>query len=221
MLGMARAGWQAHPRVLVQEAHGHVERGAAPHLQAVEPGSRCATNVGDRQPCRRCARASPSATGARRGTWCRSAAGASARGPLGEALGAQLVAAAGACRPAAARSHAAEPGTGRRCREPLAPPQVAVDDDVGQVRQQPRGAVAPRRELEQFRGLVQKAVVTAPDWNAGLFTTFSRNGMLVLTPRIRNSRSARSMRRQACVNSAPSCHLHQQRVVIRVMTAPL
>ena len=39
--------------------------------------------------------------------------------------------------------------------------------------------------------------------------------MLVFTPRMRNSRSARSMRWQACSKSlAPRRHLHQQRIVI-------
>ena len=40
--------------------------------------------------------------------------------------------------------------------------------------------------------------------------------MLVFTPRMRNSRSARSMRWQACGNSRPQAvTLHQQRIVER------
>jgi hypothetical protein len=40
---------QALPGVLVEEAHGDVEGGAAPHLEAVEVGSRCATKLAMRQ----------------------------------------------------------------------------------------------------------------------------------------------------------------------------
>ena len=43
----------------------------------------------------------------------------------------------------------------------------------------------------------KKPVVTSPDWKAWWFTTFWRNWIFVLTPRIRNSRKALSARTQA------------------------
>ena len=42
-----------------------------------------------------------------------------------------------------------------------------------------------------------KRVVTSPERNAGWLMTFSRNARLVATPRMRNSRNARSMRSTA------------------------
>ena len=49
----------------------------------------------------------------------------------------------------------------------------------------------------------RKEVVTSPARKRGWLTTFSRKGMLVFTPRMRNSRSARSMRWQASGSFVP------------------
>jgi hypothetical protein len=49
----------------------------------------------------------------------------------------------------------------------------------------------------------RKLVVASPRWNVSLFTTFSRNGTFVFTPRMRNSRRARSMRWHACSKYRP------------------
>ena len=45
--------------------------------------------------------------------------------------------------------------------------------------------------------LSMKVVVASPERKTGLVTTFSRKGMLVFTPRMRNSRRARCMRSRA------------------------
>jgi pyruvate carboxylase len=61
-------------------------------------------------------------------------------------------------------------------------------------------------EIEAGKIIVVKFLTVGelrPDWKTGLLTTFSRKGMLVLTPRMRNSRRARSIRRHACGNSRP------------------
>ena len=59
-------------------------------------------------------------------------------------------------------------------------------------------------------------VVASPDLNVGWPIRFSRNAMLVLTPRMRNSRSARSPRCAASSSvAAPGGDLHQQRIEVR------
>jgi hypothetical protein len=85
-----------------------------------------------------------------------------------------------------------------------------------EIGQQLGGAVAARLELEQL-GLVSISVVVAwPERKVSSAMTFSRNGMLVFTPRMRNSRSARSMRWQAMSKvAAHGGELHQHRVVVR------
>ncbi len=72
---------QALPGVLVEEPHGHVERGAAPHLEGEEPGQVPRHRGSDRRSCRRSAGGSPGATGGRRGRSCRSGEAASGPGP--------------------------------------------------------------------------------------------------------------------------------------------
>jgi len=80
---------------------------------------------------------------------------------------------------------------------------IAVNDDISQKSQQLRGAVPARFEVEEF-GVVSISVVVAwPERNTGLAMTFSRNGMFVLTPRMRNSRNARSIRCNANSKSRP------------------
>ena len=81
---------------------------------------------------------------------------------------------------------------------------IAVDDDVGRGRSAAWSRGPARGAKRNSAGVSSRNVVVAlPAWKVGLLTTFSRNGMLVLTPRMRNSRSARSMRWQACGNSRP------------------
>jgi hypothetical protein len=66
---------------------------------------------------------------------------------------------------------------------------VAVDDDVAEEVEQLGRAVAPRLERNSS-GVVSISVVVAwPAAELRVAMTFSRNGMFVLTPRIRNSRA--------------------------------
>ena len=74
---------------------------------------------------------------------------------------------------------------------------IAVDDDVAEEREQlGRAITLARLELEKFRRGDRSinVVVAESARKTGLWMTFSRNGIFVFTPRIRNSRSARSMR---------------------------
>ena len=59
------------PGVLVEEAHGDVEGGAAPAFEREELRQGRANRRGRRRRCRRCACGSPAATDARRAWWCR------------------------------------------------------------------------------------------------------------------------------------------------------
>ena len=77
---LAQVG-EAVPRRLLEEAHGRVERGAAPHLQREQARHAGRRSTGRSAACRRCACAWPAATGGRRGRSCRSRAAASAPAP--------------------------------------------------------------------------------------------------------------------------------------------
>ena len=95
--------------------------------------------------------------------------------------------------------------------------RIAVHDHVAEEVQQLRRAVAARLELEQLRRRVdhrRRRLAAAED--RVMRCTFSRNGMFVFTPRMRNSRSARSMRSSAVSKvGAARRDLHQQRIVKR------
>ena len=93
----------------------------------------------------------------------------------------------------------------------------AVDRDLGGEGQELRGPVLPDREPEQLGGLVDEPGRAAPFEEVGMRrSTLSRNGMLVFTPRTRNSWRARSIRRTASTNRRPLARdLDQQRVVER------
>ena len=122
-----------------------------------------------------------------------------------------------ACRaagPACGRAPAASPPAAGLCRTcPLAcglPLTITSPRKASSlVARSRRGAKANRP------GEVSISVVVArPERNSGWAMTFSRNGILVLTPRMRNSRSARSMRVQRQVEIPPKGRdLHQQRIV--------
>ena len=74
-------------------------------------------------------------------------------------------------------------------------PLTTVDAEVAQ---DARGAVAARRVAEQLRRLVDEGGVRlARRRRSGARSTFSRKAMLVFTPRMRNSRSARTTLRRA------------------------
>ena len=62
---------QSLPGILVQKPQSDIESRAAPHLQAVKIGQPVRDEIRDRQHVVACERASPSGTGARRGTWYR------------------------------------------------------------------------------------------------------------------------------------------------------
>ena len=71
-------------------------------------------------------------------------------------------------------------------------------------------------------GVVSMSVVVAsPLRNVSLKMTFSKKGIFVFTPRMRNSRSARSIRCNAIAKCLPDGrHFHQQRIVKRRDHAP-
>jgi hypothetical protein len=94
--------------------------------------------------------------------------------------------------------------------------RVAVDDDVAEEVEQLRGAVAAGLEGEELgRGVDQRGGGLAGA-ERGWAMTFSRNGMLVLTPRMRNSRRTRRARsHRDVVGLAAGDDLHQHRVVER------
>ena len=108
-------------------------------------------------------------------------------------------AAAGAC-PAAAAACDRTRRTARlerRRRLVALRVRIAVDDHVAEEVQQLGRAVAPRLELRTAPASCRSASSSpGPRGTSGCVITFSRNGMFVFTPRMRNSRSARSMRLQ-------------------------
>jgi hypothetical protein len=118
------------------------------------------------------------------------------RGPLGEFLRAeleQLVAGAGR------RGDPVIVGENRGRREfPLGAValgvRVAVDGDVAEEVEELGGAIAPRLEAKSSGVVSISVVVACPERKCGWAMTFSRKGMLVLTPRIRNSESTRRER---------------------------
>jgi hypothetical protein len=72
--------------------------------------------------------------------------------------------------------------------------RVAVDGDVAEELEQPGCPVAVRGKLKQLRRGVDETGGALAAVNSGCAITFSRNARLLDTPRMRNSRSARSMR---------------------------
>ena len=67
----------------------------------------------------------------------------------------------------------------------------------------PGEVCTPNARLEVQKASASQFVVTVPFWKSGWLTTFSTNGIFVFTPRMRNSRKARSMRLQASGNVRP------------------
>ena len=191
---------QALPRIFAEEAHRRVEGRAAPHFQREQLRRAARHRARDRQ----------HVVGAHARRHQRLVRVAERRVGDEQALllaastrrisSARVRAAAGAC-PAAApalRSHAGSGAASSGCCGLVAlRVRVAVDDDVAEEVEQLRRAVAARLELEQLRRSCRSA--SSSPGRCGTFgwrMTFSRNGMFVFTPRMRNSRSARSMRSQ-------------------------
>jgi hypothetical protein len=80
---------------------------------------------------------------------------------------------------------------------------MAVDRDVGEIGQQLGRAVLPLAELEQLRRRVDEARRVAVVEKVGCVMISFEEGQVGATPRMRNSRSARSMRAIASSASAP------------------
>ena len=81
--------------------------------------------------------------------------------------------------------------------------RIAVDDDVAQVGQQPRGAVAPRREMEQRGSLVEERRGDAAGLKRGVVDHVLEERNVRLHAADAELAQARSMRWQACGNSRP------------------
>ena len=110
---------------------------------------------------------------------------------------ARVPAATAACPAAASvcgRRRAAAPESSGDGRLVAFRVRIAVDDDIAKELQQLGGAVAARLELEELRRIDRSSWSSGPSRNSGKWMTFSRNGIFVFTPRMRNSRRARSMR---------------------------
>ena len=207
---------QARERVLVEKAHGDVEGRAAPHFQAeeiVQRGARRSCAIGqhvvgaDARGEQRLVRVAEGGVGEQQAAFVCAVHSANFFGPSSSS----------SWRVPSRRRDGVVRRDRRREQGAVGhglagDVRVAVDDHVAEISQQLGGAVAARREAEQLRRLVRASVVVAwPAWKSAWLTTFSRNGMFVLTPRTRNSRSARSMRWQACRNSRPQAVIFTSR----------
>jgi hypothetical protein len=112
--------------------------------------------------------------------------------------------------------HAERPrrsGIGRRQRPALGF-RMAVDGHIRQIGQKLGGAVLPLDLLEQFRRRVDEPcrIGVVAEFRVPMIA--SRKVRLVATPRIRNSRSARSMRLNGFLRRrCPGRDLFQQRIV--------
>ena len=72
------------------------------------------------------------------------------------------------------------------------------------------------RKLEELRRGVDKGRRASPLRNSGCCTTFSKKGMLVLMPRMRNSRKrAEHLGAAFSKRERPGAHLDQERIVVR------
>ena len=91
-----------------------------------------------------------------------------------------------------------------------------VDRDVGEVGEQPGAAVGRTARGEQVRPLVDEGRGHPAGLEVGVVEHRRRNGMLVDTPRIRNSATARRARRTAFGEVAAAAgQLDQHRVEVR------
>ena len=229
MLGMAsRRRRRRTPGVFVQEAHGDVEGGAAPHFQAVQIVQPVRDEVGDRQHVVGAhARGQQRLVGIAEGGVGEQQA-LLRRRPRGEASRARGRRSSWRV-PCRRRRHGSCGGTGggpnaRRAAACRPPAGLPLTIDFAEIGEQLGGAVLPRRELEQRGRLVEerRGDVARPG-SRGWLTTFSRNGMLVLTPRMRNSRrrAVHALAGVAGIRVPQAVTLHQQRIVdTGVMTAP-
>ena len=200
---------EAVPGALAEEAHGGVEGRAAPHFQREELRARGGRWPRPRAACRSvrmrvamsdwwASRKVVSVMSRRfssRIHWANFSGPISnrrSRVPCGTSAWCSMTSESGTC------------GLGQRgCGLPALGGGIAVDGDVGQIGQ--RAVARSRRRLNwNSSGLVSMSLVWAwPARKVSSAMTFSRNGMLVFTPRMRNSRRARSMRWQAIGKSRP------------------
>ena len=162
MFGIAsRSCAQPLPRIFVQEAHGDVERRAAPHFQAeqvVAAGARRSSAIAQHvvgahaRGQQRLVRIAERRVGdqqalLRRGSTRRTSPARARRSNC------RVPARRRDCDRAAARG-AARMRVGPRLARHL---RIAVDDHVAEIGEQLGGAIAARREVEQLRRLVEEA----------------------------------------------------------------
>ena len=147
---------QAREGIFVQKAHGDVEGGAAPHLQAVEIVQFVRDEVGDAQ------HVVGAHAGGQQGLVSVAEGGVGEQefllpgGPGGEAFGAQVAEQlAGAVRSLGGVVRRQGPGASASGGGLTGHLRIAVDDDVGEVAQQFGGAVLARREFEQRGGFLE------------------------------------------------------------------
>ena len=203
-IGNARPQYaQPLPGILVQKAHGRVERRSAPHFEAEE----IRETLGHRrrrgqQVVRAHARCEQRLMRVAERRVRHQQALLFAR-PLREFLRPQFLQELPCARREFARS--ARNGRRRKFLRDLFPFHfgVAVEDYVADVGKQFGRAVRAARYAEQFRKFIEKGSRYPAGLESRMAHDILEKGIFVLTPRMRNSRSARSIRWHASGSVRP------------------